>query len=776
MKKLFYDKPASDWNEALPIGNGFLGAMVFGQVNKERIQFNEDSLWSGGFIDRTNQDSLTYLNQIRKLLEDGNIKEAENLASQSMFGKHPHMRHYQTMGDIWIDFFNNSYSEEAIKDEAGLLRIVKHEKLAEDYRRELNLEQATVDVSYKLSGNQYERQAFASYPNNVVVYKLTSAQANQLNFKISMTRKDLRSGRGASYLDELEAFDNQFIKMKGHQGSVQNGIDFSMVLKVETTDGNVKQMGSQLVVENASEATIFVTGRTSFRNERPFVWCMDTLEKAASKGYDKLLAEHIEDYQHYFHKVSLNFERDFELERLPINQRLDRMKKGEKDKGLIELYSDFGRYLLISSSRKGSLPANLQGIWNQDFAPSWGSKYTININIQMNYWIAERTGLSDLHLPLFEHLKKVREKGTKVAKEMYGARGFVCHHNMDIWGDAAPQDSHIPATIWPMGGAWLCLHIWEHYKYTKDQDFLYEYYPIVRDSVLFFVDYLVKNKHGEWVTGPSVSPENIYVNENGSMGSLCMGPSMDSQIVRELFQDYLKMLKELNIQDEELESEVQDKLNDLPKIKIGKHGQIQEWNEDYDEIEIGHRHISHLFALYPANQINLKKTPELAEASKATLKRRLENGGGHTGWSKAWIINFWAKLEEAEEAWRNINELLTNSTLDNLFDNHPPFQIDGNFGGATGIFELLLQNYDETIYILPALPVEIGTGSVKGLRTAEGAIIDIYWKDMKLKKVNIYGLRDSDVNICIPAKVTLDHKEINRTITITKDQHYTLEF
>ena len=354
MKKLFYDKPASDWNEALPIGNGFLGAMVFGQVNKERIQFNEDSLWSGGFIDRTNQDSLTYLNQIRKLLEDGNIKEAENLASQSMFGKHPHMRHYQTMGDIWIDFFNNSYSEEAIKDEAGLLRIVKHEKLAEDYRRELNLEQATVDVSYKLSGNQYERQAFASYPNNVVVYKLTSAQANQLNFKISMTRKDLRSGRGASYLDELEAFDNQFIKMKGHQGSVQNGIDFSMVLKVETTDGNVKQMGSQLVVENASEATIFVTGRTSFRNDRPFVWCMDNLEKAASKGYDKLLAEHIEDYQHYFHKVSLNFERDFELERLPINQRLDRMKKGEKDKGLIELYSDFGRYLLIESDSSDS--------------------------------------------------------------------------------------------------------------------------------------------------------------------------------------------------------------------------------------------------------------------------------------------------------------------------------------------------------------------------------------------------------------------------------------
>lgn len=774
---MIYNQPAYDWNEALPIGNGFMGAMVFGQVNKERIQLNEDSVWSGGFIDRTNQDSLAHFNQVRSLLFAGEINKAEKLATQSMVAKHPHMQHYQTLGDVWIDFLNDdNYVEEIVRDESGLERIIRNEKEAEDYKRELNLEEATVDVSYKTLENRYIRKAFASHTDNVVVYRLKSEQQKNLNFEVSVTRKDLRSGRGASYLDELDAFDDQYIKMKGHQGSVDNGIDFSMVLKVETTDGTIRQIGSQIIVENASEACIYITGRTSYRSEDPFAWCIETLAKASGKGYKKLLDEHIVDYQQYFNKVHLKLETDSHLDHLPINQRLERLKNGEEDIGLIQLYADFGRYLLISSSRAGSLPANLQGIWNQDFAPAWGSKYTININIQMNYWLAEKLGLSDLHLPLLEHLKKIREKGKKVAKDMYGARGFVCHHNTDIWGDAAPQDSHIPATIWPMGGAWLCLHILEHYQYTQDQEFLEEYFPIIRDSVLFFIDYLVKNDKGEWLTGPSVSPENIFVTDNAQSGCLTMGPSMDSQILRELFQDYLEILKELNIENDELERDVQERLNALPEIKIGKYGQIQEWTEDYEEVEIGHRHISQLFALYPGNQINVRKTPELAEAAKNTLGRRLENGGGHTGWSKAWIINFWAKLEEPEEAWKNISELLMNSTLDNLFDNHPPFQIDGNFGGANGIFELLLQNYDGTIYILPALPENLKTGSVKGLRTKQGVIIDISWENMTLKKLTIYGLRETNINICIPSKVSFDQVEINKNIFIDEEQELVLDF
>ncbi|OZU88036.1 hypothetical protein CIL03_12940 [Virgibacillus indicus] len=775
MKKMFFDKPASDWNEALPIGNGFLGAMVFGQLNKERIQLNEDSLWSGGFINRTNPDSSAYLAQVRDLLFEGQIEKAEKLAAQSMFAKHPHMQHYQTMGDVWIDFFEDGGTEEIVKDEAGLLRVVKNDQETGNYRRELDLETATIDVSYDLGGNHYERKVFASHLDQLIVYKLKSEQGRKLNFEVSLTRKDLRSGRGASYLDELDAFDNRFIKMQGHQGAVHNGLDFSTVLKVETVDGSVRQMGSHIIVEDATEACIFITGRTSFRSRDPFKWCLETLENASSKGFDKLLDDHLEDYQNYFRKMQLDFEGDASLDNLPINKRLDRLKKGGQDIGLIGLYADFGRYLLISSSRKGSLPANLQGIWNQDFAPAWGSKYTININIQMNYWLAELAGLSDCHLPLFEHLKKMQEKGKRVAREMYDARGFVCHHNTDIWGDCAPQDSHMPGTIWPMGGAWLCLHIWQHYQYTKDRDFLNEYYPVIRDSVLFFIDYLVKNPSGEWVTGPSVSPENIYMNESGQKGSLCMGPSMDSQILRELFQDYLNILEELHV-DDEIESEVRERLSGLPEIKIGKHGQIREWAEDYDELEIGHRHISQLFALYPGNQISLNKTPELAEAAKATLKRRLQNGGGHTGWSKAWIINFWAKLEETEEAWKNMNELLTDSTLDNLLDNHPPFQIDGNFGGAASIFNFLMQNYDETIYILPALPQQLATGSVKGLHTKEGAVIDIFWENLKLTKINIQGTRKGNLNIHIPSSVTLDKEDINKKIAIHENDYHTLEF
>lgn len=776
MKKLFYAAPASNWNEALPIGNGFLGGMLFGQVNKERIQLNEDSLWSGGFIDRINQDSVTYLEPIRELLEKGQVRDAEKLASQAMFAKHPHMRHYQTMGDVWIDFKTNVRSSETVKDETGLLRIVKHEVETEDYRRELDLKNAVIDVSYKLNGNLYQRKGFASYPDNVIVYHLKSEQQNQLNFDVSITRKDLRSGRGASYLDELEAFDHQFIKLSGHQGASGNGIDFSLAVKVDICDGTIKQIGSTLVVENATEAIIYVTGRTSYRNNDPFAWCIDTLNKASSKGYHRILEDHIKDYQAYFNKVELDFAKDDKLEALPTNVRLERLKEGGNDKGLMALYADFGRYLLISSSRIGSLPANLQGIWNEEFAPPWGSKYTININIQMNYWMAERTGLSDLHLPLLEHLKKIREKGTKVAKEMYGARGFVCHHNTDIWGDAAPQDSYVPSTLWPMGGAWLCLHIWQHYQYTKDQAFLKEFFSIIRDAVLFFVDYLTKNSFGEWVTGPSVSPENTYVNTNGEFGSLCMGPSMDSQIVRELFQDYLNILNELSIQDDDIEHEVRERLAKLPEIKIGKHGQIQEWSEDYDELELGHRHISQLFGLYPGTQMNLRKTPELAEACKTTLRRRLQYGGGHTGWSKAWIINFWARLEESEAAWQNIKELLMHSTLPNLFDNHPPFQIDGNFGGATGILELLLQNYDETIYVLPALPNELDAGSVKGLHTSEGAVVDLYWEHGKITKIDLYGLRNGDVKLHVPARVTPDNRDFNRLISINEHQSYTLEF
>lgn len=769
MKKLRYLKSAKDWDEALPVGNGYIGAMVFGGVNRERIQMNEDSLWSGGFIDRSNKDSLLYLSRIRELLFEGRIGEAELLASRSMYAKHPHMRHYQTLGDVWIEFFDTHPVSELYKDINGLVRIEKKSPNLQEYVRELDLSQAVGSVKYKMNDILYEREYFASYHKQVLIYRIKAHTRGKVNFDLSLARRDLRAGRGSSFCDGVEAYDGLYAVLHGHQGGRDDGLDFVMAAKVVSSGGKQFQMGSHLIVEDADEAVIYITGRTSYRSSDPQKWCLVTLEQAALLPYEDVRKEHMEDYKQYFDQMSLEFEKEDELELLPTDERLNRIKAGKLDVGILETYCDFGRYLLISSSREGSLPSNLQGIWNQEFEPAWGSKYTININTQMNYWLAEKTGLSKLHMPLLEHLKILREKGKDVAKNMYGARGFCCHHNMDIWGDCAPQDNHMPATIWPMGGAWLVLHIWEHFEYTRDMNFLQEYFPIMRDAVLFYVDYMVCNKQGEWVTGPSVSPENIYVNESGEMGSLCMGPSMDSQILHELFTGYLNALKELKIHDD-IEEDVRIRLAGLPPIKIGKYGQIQEWSEDYEEIEIGHRHISQLFALYPGKQIDIETDQELAKAAVTTLRRRLDNGGGHTGWSKAWIINFWAHLQNSQEAYNNLNELLVHSTLNNLMDYHPPFQIDGNFGGASGILEMLFQESGNKVLILPALPKEFNTGKVKGLRSKSGAIFDIFWKDGLLKGIKIIATRDGEMRLHIPGNVLKKGKGIEEQRFISKNE------
>ena len=427
-------------------------------------------------------------------------------------------------------------------------------------------------------------------------------------------------------------------------------------------------------------------------------------------------------------------------------ERMKNFRNGATDTGLLNLYYNFGKYLLISSSREGSLPANLQGIWNEEFTPMWGSKYTVNINLQMNYWFAEKAGLPELHMPLLDHLKRMLPHGKETAEKMYHAKGFCCHHNTDIWGDCAPQDNHTTATIWPMGGAWLCLHIYEHYLYTKDRAFLKEYYPVLRESVRFFLDYMVEDAEGNWVTGPSCSPENVYISAQGEYGSLCMGPAMDTEIVKELFHAFLEMAEEAG-EKRELMAKVKNYLEHLPDLKVGANGQIQEWLQDYEEMEPGHRHISQLFALYPAQQIRMDTTPELAKAAAATLKRRLENGGGHTGWSKAWIVLLYARLWNSEESYHNLAELLAHATFDNLLDNHPPFQIDGNFGGACGILEMIVQDYGDRIYLLPALPWQMKDGEAEGIRTKSGHMLKICWNDGQVKELEVYGIIGTEVVI-----------------------------
>lgn len=490
MNKICFREEAKDWNEALPIGNGFLGAMVFGKIGTERLQINEDSVWTGSFMERVNPDARENYPKVRELLLNGEIEQAELLAERSMYATYPHMRHYQTLGDVWIDFYKQRGKTIFKKDQGGLLSVQHESVEVQTYNRELDISRAVGKIQYESEKGKYEREFFASNPDHIIVYQMKSTDGELLNFDLSLTRKDNRSGRGSSFCDGTEVLDGNKIRLYGKQGG-DHGIAFELLVQVRTKNGKISRMGSHLLVEDAKEATLFITARTSFRSEHPLQWCMDVLSNAEKESYGTLQERHIKDYLSYYEKSNLKLNCKDSYEHLTTPERLEQMRNGIEDIELINTYYNFARYLLISSSREGGLPSNLQGIWNEEFEPMWGSKYTININIEMNYWIAEKTGLSKLHMPLLEHLQRMYPHGKDVAEKMYGIDGFCCHHNTDIWGDCAPQDNHVSSTLWPMGGAWFCLHLIEHYKYTKDREFLKEYYGILKDAVKFFLQLCV---------------------------------------------------------------------------------------------------------------------------------------------------------------------------------------------------------------------------------------------------------------------------------------------
>ncbi|WP_432663337.1 glycoside hydrolase family 95 protein [Wukongibacter baidiensis] len=769
---IHYNTHAKNWNEALPIGNGRMGGMVYSDPLYEHIKLNEDTLWSGMPYKRPYNNMEEPLNRVREQLFNKNYIEAQKILETEMMG--PWNESFQPMGDIYFD--------------------MNHLGAIENYKRYLDLNNSILRSIYEVDGCKYEREIFASYKHDGFVMKFNCSK-QKINMKIRLSSLQNWSFEEINkHTIALNGTAPAHVEQHGSKKkptfiiNEEEGIRFQFSLSVSSTDGKAYIKDQMLWVEDASEVICLITSATSFNgfDKDPVkdgkdykLICKKIIDNMLELDYQTLFNEHLEDYQNLFKSVDVSFNGK-EISDIPIDKRLKEFD-GRVDTDMVELMFHYGRYLKIISSRPGTQPTHLQGLWNSGRRPYWASNYTININTQMNYWLAESTNLSECHEPLFKMIEELSDTGRALA-EVYGCKGWAVHHNVDLWrntnprGETDPKPGKCRHSFWPMGGPWLCQHLWERYAYTLDEDFLRERaYPLMKGASEFVLDWLVEDEKGQLVTAPSTSPENMFLTPDEKMScSVSVATTMDMGIIRDLFENLVKACDILKI-DDDYKMTLLSVLKKLPAYKIGRHGQIQEWLEDFEEKTPGHKHQSHLFGLYPGKQISHFKTPELAEASKKSLLRREAYGGGYTGWSCAWLISMWARLLDGEKAYQWIQTLIGRSSYTNLLNLHPPMQIDGNFGLVAGLVEMMIQSHDNIIHLLPALPKALQNGSFKGIKARGGYEFELEWSNGCIKNGSINSKRQGVCSIRSSSPIVILNSQneiVSETVT---EQLYTFK-